>query len=436
MEIGNKTKKMKEQEKEDKSSLIKNPENNNEIEITENKNEFNVKLYLKDKRLVYHRLEGMEPGDDLSQDISNDIIVKNEEGKNLSNKKIGYNVVLFKKYVLGTKDNILILLSTMLGMGVTWFGWAYTNKNFYSFQTLFICFISYFITNFFMFISFLVEPGIIPREHPKFTKKNFEKDEKEENNKDENKEVIPRIFKERFCKTCNIVRPPGTSHCRVCDNCVQNYDHHCYYISNCVGKRNHKYFYLFLFSGTIGSVKMVILGFISLYKLFIINAKETLFIYYKEDKVLFIIFVVTTIISILGSLGGLRNITCFIIEFLMSFGTFSYLWYKHFYNKNNNINVYYNPLIILFYVSSIYFFVFVFTTFCGQSFYIASGYTIKQTQSIKNEMIDIINLRSEHKLNNEYTRRRTFKEGIENIIKFLKADIGKSLIEPERDLIE
>ena len=59
MEIGNKTKKMKEQEKEDKSSLIKNPENNNEIEITENKNEFNVKLYLKDKRLVYHRLEGM-----------------------------------------------------------------------------------------------------------------------------------------------------------------------------------------------------------------------------------------------------------------------------------------------------------------------------------------------------------------------------------------
>ena len=436
MEIGNKTKKMKEQEKEDKSSLIKNPENNNQIEIADNKNENNVKLYLNDKRLVYHRLEGMEPGDDLSQDVSNDIIVKNEEGKNLSNKKIGYNVVLFKKYVLGTKDNILILLSTMLGMGVTWFGWAYTNKNFYSFQTLFICFISYFITNFFMFISFLVEPGIIPREHPKYIKKNFEKEEKEENNKDENKEVIPRIFKERFCKTCNIVRPPGTSHCRVCDNCVQNYDHHCYYISNCVGKRNHKYFYLFLFSGTIGSVKMVILGFISLYKLFIINAKETLFIYYKEDKVLFIIFVVTTIISILGSLGGLRNIICFTIEFLMSFGTFSYLWYKHFYNKNNNINVYYNPLIILFYVSSIYFFVFVFTTFCGQSFYIASGYTIKQTQSIKNEMIDIINLRSEHKLNNEYTRRRTFKEGIENIIKFLKADTGKSLIEPERDLVE
>ena len=338
-------------------------------------------------------------------------------------------------YLLGTIDNILILLSTMLGMGITWFGWAYTNKNFYSFKTLFICFISYFITNFFMFISFLVEPGIIPREHPKYIKKNFEQDEKEDN-KDENKEVIPRIFKERFCNTCKIVRPPGTSHCRVCDNCVQNYDHHCFYISNCVGKRNHKYFYLFLFSGTIGSVKMVILGFISLYKLFIINAKETLFIYYKEDKVLFIICAVTTIVSILCAMGGLRNILCAIFEFLMSFGIFSYLWYKHFYNKNINPNIYYNPLIILFYVSSIYFFIFVFTTFCGQSYYIASGYTIKQTQSIKNEIIDLVTSRSEQKIKNEYTRKKTCKEGIKNIIKFLKADIGESLIKPERDLID
>ena len=435
MEIENKTKKMKEQEKEDKFSLIKNSENKNEVDIHEDKMKDSLRNYIMDKRrIVYHRLEGMEPGDDLSLDISNDIALKMKNRKILSNRKIGSNVVLFKRCVLGTIDNILILLSTMLGMGITWFGWAYTNKNFYSFKTLFICFISYFITNFFMFISFLVEPGIIPREHPKYIKKNFEQDEKEDN-KDENKEVIPRIFKERFCNTCKIVRPPGTSHCRVCDNCVQNYDHHCFYISNCVGKRNHKYFYLFLFSGTIGSVKMVILGFISLYKLFIINAKETLFIYYKEDKVLFIICAATTIVSILCAMGGLRNILCAIFEFLMSFGIFSYLWYKHFYNKNNNPNIYYNPLIILFYVSSIYFFIFVFTTFCGQSYYIASGYTIKQTQSIKNEIIDLVTSRSEQKIKNEYTRKKTCKEGIKNIIKFLKADIGESLIKPERDLI-
>ena len=108
MEIENKTKKMKEQEKEDKSSLIKNPENNNEIEITENKNEFNVKLYLKDKRLVYHRLEGMEPGDDLSQDISNDIIVKNINTRKLN---IGDTFVFKNTGAYSMTEGISLFLS-------------------------------------------------------------------------------------------------------------------------------------------------------------------------------------------------------------------------------------------------------------------------------------------------------------------------------------
>ena len=442
MNIENKTKNMKEQEKEDKFSLIKNTENNSQLEIAENKNNFHVKFNLNDKRLVYHRLEGMEPGEELSQEISTDVSIRVKNEKNLTNKKIGNNIVLFKKYVLGTYDNLLILLSTMLGMGVTWFGWAYTNSNFYSFRTLFICFISYFITNFFMFISFLIEPGIIPRQHPKYTKKNFEQEEKEENdkdnkdeNKDESKEVIPSIFKERFCNTCNIVRPPGTSHCRVCDNCVKNFDHHCFYISNCVGQRNHKYFYLFLISGTIGSVKMVILGFITLFKLFILNAKETFFIYYKNDKTLFIIFAISTIISIIFTSGGLNNFFCLIFEWIISFGLFSYLWYKHFYNKNKNPDIYYSPFLIIYYISSIFFFFFVFSTFCGQSHYISSGYTIKQTQSIHNEMIEIASSRSDNKLKTEYTRKKTLKEKIENIIKFLMSDNGQSLIVPERDLI-
>jgi hypothetical protein len=35
---------------------------------------------------------------------------------------------------------------------------------------------------------------------------------------------IPQIFKERYCKTCNIIRPPRTSHCSHCDHCVKNFD--------------------------------------------------------------------------------------------------------------------------------------------------------------------------------------------------------------------
>ena len=170
-----------------------------------------------------------------------------------------------------------------------------------------------------MILSFLVEPGIIPRKCPEFskdiqdsdnnTKDNEDKDnnnativskkEEKENEKEDDKQkegddtkeskisldkvvnnnstenvecedkdkdtVIPKIFKERKCVTCHIMRPPGASHCRVCDNYVLNFDHHCYYISNCVGKRNHKYFYLFLFFGSLCGIQETFFCSISLY---------------------------------------------------------------------------------------------------------------------------------------------------------------------------
>jgi hypothetical protein len=50
------------------------------------------------------------------------------------------------------------------------------------------------------------------------------------------------FYKDRYCKTCRIYRPPFSSHCNQCDNCIKNIDHHCYFIANCVGHRNHKYF--------------------------------------------------------------------------------------------------------------------------------------------------------------------------------------------------
>ena len=55
----------------------------------------------------------------------------------------------------------------------------------------------------------------------------------------------------KYCKSCNIWRPPRCHHCRVCDNCVDTQDHHCVWLNNCVGRRNYRYFFSFVGGGSL-----------------------------------------------------------------------------------------------------------------------------------------------------------------------------------------
>ncbi len=435
-----------------------------------------------------------------------------EENKD---KTFGNNIELKffnKKIVIGIKRDLsLMFMMSGLFIFILIF-WIFILRDFHSTTFLIITFIIFLIMFINYWISFLKEPGIIPRNSSKFiiTKKEEEKSQlkkqkekttspinknkklenqensiekileketkktiyifpqfneenkinnnttnnnndslifvkeeifptisniiKDNNNSEKIKTTsslelinnIPLIFVKKPCITCNIMRPPKASHCKICDNCILELDHHCFYISNCVGLRNHKNFYLFLLFGTFVSFIIQLscfYHFIYILFLFDFDISKNL---YLEFKIFVIFSIVSFILFIFLFYFNIIKIKVFFILSLAPILVFNTTFYFNKLKFNNKkFPSYYHPLTNIIFLANIPLILFAIRNFYKQTFVLGKGLTIKQYNSIKNEKLNRIHNKLSFNYLDVYIKK---KFSLSNIITFFMNKVEPSLI--------
>uniref|UniRef100_A0A0N5A2K5 Palmitoyltransferase n=1 Tax=Parastrongyloides trichosuri TaxID=131310 RepID=A0A0N5A2K5_PARTI len=202
--------------------------------------------------------EGRRGGEGRGMEIvneSNNIVGRNDKISRKWKYHEGRNRFFCDGRIYMSKEVSLLFLTLFLIITVTGlflgFDAPYLFYNVSPAIPILVCIIFIFVITCLLKTSF-TEPGIIPRAT---SKEVIEVDRQcEEAGVGRNVRIPKTVtikginFKLKYCNTCRIYRPPRSSHCSICDNCILNFDHHCPWVGNCVGLRNYRYFYFFIVS--------------------------------------------------------------------------------------------------------------------------------------------------------------------------------------------
>ena len=349
---------------------------------------------------------------------------------------IGRNFIFRKKYTFGPLIHILFWIFCHIANVCGWLIWLHAAGDFYPKKLYYFLSIFCVVAEYYLTMAYITEPGIIPRNCPEYPVKEIELSEKneEENKKEGKNQVLPSVLLERKCDTCNIMRPPGASHCSMCDNCVMGFDHHCLFISNCVGKRNRKYFVLFLVYGGIFAFIATCLMIRIMYYVYVTKFDETLLIIWRNNKFLLILSIILFIIFINSIPDPIKQRDKLVFSGLAGYAIFWWIWSKNV--QNGKVPSYYTHLLLIGFGIALGLTLFIMANLVVQLYQISRKLTLKTDFAIRKKYRDNkVNNRSNDALM-EYLKYIPLKEKICNIFAFFFSKIDDSLIIPERDLVD
>jgi len=177
------------------------------------------------------------------------------------------------------------------------------------------------------------DPGIVPRGRPLSEENPFAIEQKVPQVRKHNVKGVE--LETKWCDTCDIYRPIRTSHCGICNNCVENFDHHCPWVGNCIGKRNYRYYLLFIVSASV--ICLYVIALCVAHIILNTNASDK---HSRSDRVkdgfaasyYFALLLPIYAVAGLGFVGGLSGFHCYLVGHGMSTNEFIK---KTFKNKPN-----------------------------------------------------------------------------------------------------